>query len=470
MTISDNKLATQGRILVADDDLSEQDISVDVDDADEMMPSQHSNEWSSFPHPIKHPLRSSFWIVRTLFGIGIIVLLLAIVAAVPILSLLVLGYLLDVEGRVARSGRFRDAFPLLVAAPRIGTIVLGTGLWLLPIFFVSGMASDAAFIDLSGLSAGRWEFARVVLSVLIAVHLCLALARGGSLGCFFRPIKNIRWLISELKNRPVKNKTRCPRCGEAQKMENAHCSLCGMDLAALTEEDASKNLSVENSYWQRANRKIGKFLETLQLKYRFLLGIRGLLGALAILLLPTVLFSVAESTKGFPILVTVFGGLCLAIVFLYVPFLQANLAVKNRLGAMFELKLVRKMFLQTPFTFFFALLAVYALALPLYLFTAFALPRDAMWLLTLVFIASIYPARVVTGWAFHRATKKLHQNRKPAWFGWRWLCRVLMFATTVAYTFFFFFARDIGTHGKMVLFEHHAFLGTVLSSIFSLLP
>ncbi len=69
------------------------------------------------------------------FGITCLVIFLALIAAVPIVNFIALGYLLDVEGRVARTGKIRLAFPLLDIAPRMGTIVIGVGLWLIPLFF-----------------------------------------------------------------------------------------------------------------------------------------------------------------------------------------------------------------------------------------------------------------------------------------------------------------------------------------------
>ena len=123
-----------------------------------------------FPHPFRHPLQATGWLIRTLFGIASLILLLAVVAAIPIVNFLALGYLLEVEGRVARSGKLRDAFPLLDVAPRIGSIVLGVWLWMLPIRFLASYASDAALINPGGNSASVLSAITVVLSILIGLH------------------------------------------------------------------------------------------------------------------------------------------------------------------------------------------------------------------------------------------------------------------------------------------------------------
>lgn len=450
------------------------------------------NDWPLIPNPLKQPARCVFWLGKSLFCIAVMIGLLAIVAAIPIASVFVLGYLLEVEGRIARSGRLRDGFPLLSLTPRIGSIIVGVAIWLMPLFFFAGMAADAALIDPNGASAGKWQTAKLFFGVLIAIHLCLALARGGSFGCFFRPIKNLRWFLAELRNRTLKGKTRCPECGEAGDESAEHCSLCGYTPDACahcgeqtlvsatqcamcgtetaTPDETSADQPRTNLYWHRADRKVRKFVQRFRLKHHFQLGFQGMVGALAILLIPTLLFAAANRAEGPLILLTVLGGLCLTIVFLYVPFLQARLAAESRRGAMFELREVRKLYTHAPIAWFLALLIVYALALPLYLFTAFALPNDAMWLLTLVFVMSIYPARVVAGWAYARAARKQREGKPMSHWVFRHGCRLLMFTATAAYTLFFFFARDLGVQGRLVLFEHHAFLGTTLSSVFARFP
>ena len=62
-----------------------------------------------------------------------------------------------------------------------------------------------------------------------------------------------------------------------------------------------------------------------------------------------------------------------------------------------------------------AIATVYVMALPLYLPKVYLLPSDAMWLVTIVFIVTIYPARVLTGWVVYRAT----HSEAQSWFGWR---------------------------------------------------
>ncbi|MSR56227.1 MAG: hypothetical protein EXS05_00950 [Planctomycetaceae bacterium] len=203
------------------------------------------------------------WSLRSLFGIASLILLLAVIAAIPIVNFLALGYLLEVEGRVARSGRLRDAFPLVGLAPRLGSIFLGLTLWVIPLRFLANAAADARLIEPgSRLELGLHRLI-VVLAVVIAVHLCLALARGGSLGAFVRPIRNIRWLFARWR---------------------------------------------EGDYWSHADSAVHEFVSELKLKHHFWLGLRGYAGAMIWLIVPTALFAATNKTEGLPILATLVGG------------------------------------------------------------------------------------------------------------------------------------------------------------------
>lgn len=349
------------------------------------------------------------WIVSTLFGIASLIVLLAVIAAIPIVNFLALGYLLEVEGRVARSGRLRDAFPLLGLAPRLGSIVLGIWLWLLPLRFVSHLANDAHLIDPGSGTDAFLQLFLIGVSGLVAVHLILAIARGGSFSCFFRPLKNIFWLTQKWR---------------------------------------------DGNYWQTAEQAVGEFVEKLRLKHHFLLGAKGFLGALAWLFLPTALLAAASKTEGGPLLLTLFGGFLLGIVLCWVPFLQAHLAAENRLGAMFELKRVRELYKHAPFSWLITMLVTLVLALPMYLFKAAVPPRDGLWLVTIVFVVSIYPAKVLTGWAYFRAARR---EKRTHWI-WRWICWLPTLPLVFFYVFLLYFTQFIGKYGKLTLFEHHSFL------------
>jgi hypothetical protein len=357
----------------------------------------------------RHPLRATVWGVRAAFGLVSLIVLLALLAAIPIVNFLVLGYLLAAEGGVARGGRLRRAFPLLSIAPRLGSIVLGIWLWLLPLRILTNAAADARLIDPTSPATRRLDWIVTALAVAVAAHLCLALARGGSIGCFLRPIKNARWALRQFR---------------------------------------------QGGYLDKAATEIRAFVAGLRLRYHFWLGVRGFFGALLWLFVPTLLFAAANKTEGLLIVATIAGGLMLVPVLAWLPFLEARFASENRFRGLFELREVRRLFGHAPLAWLIAIIATYVLALPLYLLKAFLLPQDAMWFVTLVFILSIYPARLVTGWAYGRAVRRPTR----AHFVTRWFARLLMGPLLAVYVFLLFFTQFIGQHGKGVLFEHHALL------------
>src|SRR5262249_1715927 len=80
---------------------------------------------------------------------------------------------------------------------------------------------------------------------------------------------------------------------------------------------------------------------------------------------------------------------------------------------------VRAAFKRAPWAFAFSFVVTLLFALPLYLLKVEMIPREAAWLPSLVFIVFIFPARLLTGWAYGRSERRGHP---PPW-GLRWLGR-----------------------------------------------
>jgi hypothetical protein len=102
-------------------------------------------------------------------------MILAVLAAVPVANIVALGYMLEAEGRVVRSGRLRDGVPFAGALPRLGAIVLGSWLWLLVVRLVTQAAADAALVDPGGPAAMRWQRAQTAAVTVVGLHLVAAL-------------------------------------------------------------------------------------------------------------------------------------------------------------------------------------------------------------------------------------------------------------------------------------------------------
>jgi hypothetical protein len=197
------------------------------------------------------------------------------------------------------------------------------------------------------------------------------------------------------------------------------------------------------------------FVVSLQLPQYFWLGLRGFVGALAWLLLPSLMLMAGTSGGGpVTILIGYLGALAMAFVLLYLPFLQTHLACQNRFAAIFEIREVRSQFRRAPIAYWFALAITLLFALPLYLLKIEPPPRELWWTLTIFFVLFIYPARLLTGWAVGRA---LHHSR-PRFFLFRWLARTAAVPVVLFYVFILFFTQYTSFVGPASILEQHAFL------------
>ena len=363
------------------------------------------------PHLFWKPHLAAYWFFELAFGVLSLFALLAFLAAIPVVNFVALGYLLEAEGRVARTGKLRQAMPLLALAPKLGGIVAGTWFWWWMVRLIADATSDARLIAPESGTAAAWRIGLLVFSFGVAVHLVLAIARGGRLGLFFWPTPlNARWLWKQFRR---------------------------------------------GDYLDNSGRAVREFVSALRLRHHFWLGLRGFVFAFAWLLIPTALFSALRDTsKPGQVLLTFVGGCLLVVVLTWVPFLQAHFAAQNRWRAMFELGTIRELYRRAPFSMLLSIVVLYALSLPLYLFKVAALPKDVYWLLTPIFIGSIYPAKILVGWAYAHAVHC--QNRASIIYRWgNWLVVMPLLGV---YVFALFFTPAIGAAGRAVLFQHHGIL------------
>lgn len=365
-----------------------------------------------FPRPWRQPFRFSYRILSLLWAFICLMLVLAVLAAIPLVNFFVLGYFLNAEGRIARSGKLRDGFPLLETAPRFVTIAAGIWIFLLPVRFLASFAADAHLIDPGSRADQGLHLALNAVWVLVTLHLILAVARGGSATCFIRPIKNIRWLLKEHRS---------------------------------------------GGYLGKADLEVRNFMRRLEIRRHFWLGLRGFAVAFLWLALPTGMYAIAKEPQGGQILIVVLGGILLAITLSWVPFLQAQFAAENRFQAGLQLRRVRELYTHAPLVCSLTVVLLYLFSLPLYLFKAFLLPPDAMWPITLIFVVSIYPTRILIGWGYHHAVTKLKAERRAHW-TLRWICSVSLVLLLGAYVFILYFTQFLGEQGKLVLFHHHSLL------------
>jgi hypothetical protein len=70
-----------------------------------------------------------------------------------------------------------------------------------------------------------------------------------------------------------------------------------------------------------------------------------------------------------------------------------------------------------------------------------------------VFLITIYPAKVMLGWAYHRAS-----NGRQAWRPWSWLGSCAALAGVATYVVLLYLVQTSGLLGNRVVWQHHALL------------
>lgn len=367
-------------------------------------------EQASVAEPPVHrswPRRLFGWVpflLGRLFGFIALVVGLAITATVPGLQPLTFGYLLEVSGRVGRSGRLRDGIIGLAEAQRLGGIVVAVGVCFVPAIFLSSLATDALVIEPDGPTARRTTILLYVVIVLTLWHVVGALLRGGRVRNFLRP-------------RPIDTWRRLRRPGT---------------FAAARD-----------AVWD--------FVAAMRLPYFYGVGFRTALGTLVWLVPPvTVMFLGREQIPA-----AFVGGLLTAVVLLWLPWLQTQSAVEG--GAwrrLFAVGDVRSRFRRGPWASAGAQIFTLATALPLYLLKIELIPREAAWLPGIVFVLFALPSRFALGRAYAYADRRTQPRRRIV----VWPARLLVLVATIAYVLVTYLSQTTSWYGRYSLYEQHVVL------------
>lgn len=353
--------------------------------------------------------RSVHTAANWIFGVLSIVFGLAICSVVPGLNFVSLGYLAAASGRVARSGRFRDGFMGVAKAAVLGRFVIGAWLVLLPVRILSGLWRDAELVHPLSNTARLWHAAVVLAAALACLQIVWACLRGGRIRHFLWPAPLALW-------RWIRTARQRPQIGNA----------------------------------------LTNYLIGLRLPFFFWLGLRAFIGSLVWLGIPVGLLILAArfpADQGGGAL-SLLGGLLLLPVVYYLPFLQVHFAMEQRFSALFEPGRVRRAYKRAPWLLLVALFVTLLFAIPLYLLKVELPPRELSWMPSLIFVVFIWPARLLTGFAFAQASKR----QLPRHWILRWTSRIASVPVLVAYVVIVYLTQFLSWKGTLSLLEQHAFL------------
>ncbi len=350
---------------------------------------------------------SAHWLIRItegVFGTLSLVALLAITVGIPVAQFAALGYLLVSSERVARTGKLRFGLVGLRQASQMGRLGIAVGVSWLILRLLSDYRADAILIDPASQIAQRLSIFQGILFVLLALHLYGACLRGGRLVDFLLP------------PRPLKLWRTATSAGS----------------------------------WTRQQQFVADYVQSLQLPRLLWLGIVAALGTVVWLLIPVTILLIGREH---PLLIAA-GGLLLAPVVCWLPFLQLQFAMTRDWRELFRLREVRGAYRRAPVAMTLALTLLLLLSMPLYVIKIELLPRETVWLPGVFFFAFIWPARILLGWAWGRALRYQeirHWSVRLFAGTWGWLLVML-------YTVVLFLMQYVAWNGAGELYVQHALL------------
>lgn len=418
------------------------------------------------------PMAIYRWVSRQvslLFGVFSLIFILAVLACIPVLQFLSYGYLLEVAGRTARTGKLSQGLIGLEKASRIGRFVLGTWLLLWPLRYISFTGYNAALIDPNSVQTRFLAALQVVATILIVAHIVAAWICGGRLRHFFWPLvapfSFAIWIARKAAGSEAGLAVLQSTIGlVSPKLVNEL-----VEAKPITDWFLPAVLFRElfgGGLWTRLRDGTWDFVSGLRIQYYFWLGVRGLIGCLLWLALPTLLmiFSTvvirtdlgesgdAQLAIG---LILGFGSICLmAAVFAFLPVVQTQFAANQSFRYFFKPLACLRVWRSSPIWHWIAIVLMCVLAFPLFFFQIEQIPSELLWTLALFFIVLTWPAKLMLGLAAGRASKR--DRPRPWYLAFPIIFLVLPF--TFSYCLILYFTQFTSWSGAWGLLENHVFL------------
>lgn len=354
-----------------------------------------------------------FWLLGRSWDFASLLVLLAVVAAVPIVQLASLGYLLRASANLAQRRPWREALPGLRRAGKLGTFFLIATLLWLPVWLVTDLSYSAQLLQPGSDVARAWRIGAFVSTFAWVMHVGWAAMRGGRWWHLMwpAPIRFLRQIW-----RP--------------------------------------------STWKRASDGLYDQVESLRFPSLWWLGARAAVGALLWITVPVSLMIIGLRAQDFAPagLVGFIGAVGMIIVMLYLPFLQIQLAVENRFAGITRLRTIRRRFLYAPWAHALSLLTLCLMCIPLYLLRIEATPAELLWAPSLVFVLFMLPAKILLGAAMGYAEGRRERELPKRHWVFRWPARFIGLASVLVYVGALYVAQLVAGQGAFVMYFQHAFL------------
>ncbi len=350
-----------------------------------------------------------FWLLGRGWDVTCLCILIAVVAAIPLVQLASLGYLLYAAGNLANRKPWRTALPGLRTAGKLGTFALFVAISWLPIYVLTDLAYSAQLLQPNSAAARSWRVGAFLSAFAWVVYVGWAAMRGGRWWNFLWPA-------------PLKFVTSIWR------------------LAT----------------WSRVSDQLYNFVLSLKFPKLWWLGARASVGALLWTCVPVSLMIIGERAHELKpaALVGIIGALGMTIVMLYLPMLQIHMAAQDRFLEIFNVRAVRRSFMHAPWYYAISIFVLCALAIPLYLLRIEATPSQLVWAPSLVFVLFMFPAKLLMGTALGYAQGRERQRhwlvRWPAW--------SFELASVLIYVGALYVAQFIAWQGAYVMYFQHAVL------------
>jgi hypothetical protein len=361
---------------------------------------------------LKRLLRFPFTIAGVGFDLVSLMTLVAVVAAIPLLQLASLGYLLLAGSRLADRRPLRECLPGLRLAGRIGVFAALAGLLWIPTLLIADLARSAELLQPGTEQARRWLLGAFLLTSAWLVHVGWAAMRGG------------RW----------------------------YHLLWPAPLQFIREAWRPKT-------WSLASDQLYDLVASLRFPKLWWLGARATVGALVWLALPVTMMIIGQRT---PIaaapLVGLIGALLMSWVMFYLPFLQLRFAQTESMSSFWAVKQVKRSYQLAPWAHSLALVGLSVLAIPLYLLRIEPPPQEFMWALSLIFAFMMLPGKLLLGWALGYADGRQQRGLTRR----RWWVRspatLLSLTAILFYIGALYVAQLVAEQGAPVMYFQHAFL------------